>query len=133
MSDIIGFSGRLTAVPSREQRAAMLLQVRCSVTDGAFFNIRVRNLSSQGLGGLCLQKVSLREGQSVAISFRNVSPISARVMWFRGNEVGIKFDQLIDLSRITEARTWDGPDFVLNDNHKIADRCYRPGFGNDLK
>jgi hypothetical protein len=109
MSDTIGFSGRLTAAPSREQRAAMLLQVRCSATDGAFFNLRVRNLSSQGLGGLCLQKVNLHEGQCVAISFRNVSPISAR------------------------ARSWTGPDFVLNDNHKIADRCYRPGFGNELK
>ncbi len=123
-----GFSGRSTAAPSREQRAATLLQVRCSIADGSYFTIRVRNLSSHGLGGLCLQKINVSEGRGVAVAFRNVSPISAQVMWFNGNEIGIHFDQPIDMERIAEARAWTGPGFAVDKNHEVADRCYRPGF-----
>jgi hypothetical protein len=126
MLETFGFSGRGAAAPTREKRAATLLQVRCSVTDGAFFHIRVRNLSSQGLGGLCLQKVDVREGAAVAVTFRNVSPITGRVMWFQGGEIGIRFDNPIDLARITEARSWTGPSFEINPKHETAERCYRP-------
>jgi hypothetical protein len=124
-----GFNGRGTVAPSREQRAATLLQVRCSIVDGAYFTIRVRNLSRYGLGGLCLQKIDICEGQGVAIAFRNVSPISAQVMWFKGDEIGIRFDHPVDLERIAEARAWTGPGFAVDSNHEIAERCYRPGFG----
>jgi hypothetical protein len=127
MSKQYDFSGRQAAVPLREERAAMLLLVRCSVLGGAFFNIRVRNLSAQGLGGICLQSVQLHEKQPVTIGFRNVSPIEASVMWFQGGEVGIRFDRPVDLSRIVEARGWNGPEFEVQAHHQQAERCYRPG------
>jgi hypothetical protein len=132
MSNIYGVSGQNAAAPSREQRAAMLLQVNCSVMDGAFFKIRVRNLSSHGLGGLCLQRVNLREGQSASIGFRNVSPISGQIIWVSGNEVGVRFDAPIDFGRIHDARNWNGPDFEINPAHEVAKRCYRPGVSNDF-
>lgn len=125
----LGFSGLLAAGSSREQRAAMLLQVRCSIVDGAYFTIRVRNLSRYGLGGVCMQKVTVGEGRAVAVAFRNVSPISAQVMWFKGDEIGIRFDEQVDIDLITEARSWTGPGFTVERNHEIAQRCYRPGFG----
>jgi hypothetical protein len=62
----------------------------------------------------------------VEIVFRNVSPISAQVMWYRDGEIGIRFDKPADLEHIAEARTWVGPDFEMRANHAIAKRCYRP-------
>ncbi len=129
MSKSLGFSGPLTAASSREQRAAMLLQVRCTIVDGAYFTIRVRNLSTHGLGGLCMQKIDVGEGRAVAVAFRNVSAISGQVMWFQGGEIGVRFDESIDMERITEARSWTGLGFEVDRNHEIANRCYRPGFG----
>jgi hypothetical protein len=120
MSEIIGVSGQKAAAPSRAQRAATLLQVTCSVLGGAFFKIRVRNLSGQGLVGICLQKVDLYDGQCVTIGFRNVSPISAHVAWVTGNEVGIEFQKPIDLALISDARSWSGPGFSVHQNHEIA-------------
>jgi hypothetical protein len=127
MSNLYRNGSFAAADPLREQRAAMLLMVRCSVLGGAFFNIRVRNLSSQGLGGTCLQSVSLREQQPVIIAFRNVSPIEAQVMWFQGGEVGVRFDAPVDIDRISEARSWTGPEFTVQAHHEKAERCYRPG------
>jgi hypothetical protein len=128
MSDISYGSSDAAATAVREQRPAMLLQVRCSVTHGAFFTIMVRNLSSHGLGGRCLQKVNIRDGEPVTISFRNVSPITARVIWFQGGDVGIQFDAPVDLARIADARNWNGPEFAVDNKHEIAGQCYRPGF-----
>jgi hypothetical protein len=50
-------------------------------------------------------------------------------MWFQGGEIGVRFDEPIDMDRITEARSWTGLGFEVDGNHEIANRCYRPGFG----
>ncbi len=118
MSYIYRPGGYPPAVPLREDRAAILLLVRCSALGGAFFNIRVRNLSVHGLGGLCLQNAGVKENLPVTIAFRNVSPMEAHIMWKRGDEVGIRFDKPVDLATIVEARNWNGPGFEVPAQHR---------------
>jgi hypothetical protein len=118
---------------ARDERAATLLQVRCTIIDGLSFPIRVRNLSSQGLGGLCLHKVELQRDEKVHITFRNITPIGGHVIWHESGEVGIRFDRQINIARIAEARAWNGPEFIIEKHHEIAERCYRPAIRNTAK
>lgn len=105
----------------------MMLGVVCHRQDGTSAAFRVKNLSAEGLGGVCQDACHLRHGEHVHILFRNVSPIAARVAWVRGSEAGFAFERPVDISAIAAARNWNGPAFVPDEMHHVSNTCRRPG------
>lgn len=89
----------------RARRAATLLVVKCHRQDGGHATLRVQNLSATGLKGESPDIGDFALNEAVSIHFRNLAPVAARVIWYEGSEIGLKFDNPVDLEQLSHART----------------------------
>jgi hypothetical protein len=79
----------------RAVRDSLFLQAPVSRENGmALGEIRVRNLSSCGL--MAENKLALRVDENVIVSLRGIGDVPARVVWAKGNRIGIAFAHEID-------------------------------------
>ena len=79
----------------RAVRDSLFLQANVSRENGmAVGEIRVRNLSSCGL--MAESKIALRVDDGVIVSLRGIGDVPARVVWAKGNRIGIAFSHEID-------------------------------------
>jgi PilZ domain len=116
------------AAAPRQSRAAMLLNVTCTKEGQTPVLLRVRNLSSTGLGGVLRDPAIFAMGEVVSLAFKQFGPVPARVVWVSGAKIGFAFDQPVVLQSIASARDWNGPGFDVDQKHVIADKCWRPGW-----
>jgi hypothetical protein len=77
----------------RAQRNSTLLVANCLRDDGSTFTIRVRNISGTGLKGECHDLLDLAADEAIKVSFRNLAPLSAKVVRAEQSEIGIRFDR----------------------------------------
>lgn len=78
----------------REPRASRLLACDMQLQDGSVVRVRVRNISSRGLGGRA--DVPVDAWQAVEIRLPGVGPVAGRVAWVRQGQFGVQFDRSID-------------------------------------
>jgi hypothetical protein len=88
----------------RPPREATLIVASCEKSDGQVAQLRVRNLSETGFGGVCAQFCDFDPDELVRITFRGMSPIAAKIERFDGRDVGISFVKRLDLNRVHAAR-----------------------------
>lgn len=86
----------------RAQRNSTLLVANCLRDDGSIFTIRVRNISGTGLKGECHDTLDLAADEAIKVSFRNLAPLSAKIVRAEQSEVGIRFDRTVDLDRLVK-------------------------------
>jgi len=79
----------------RAVRDSLFLQANVSRENGmAMGEIRVRNLSTCGLMAEC--KLALRSNDDIIVSLRGLGDVPGRVVWAKGNRIGIAFANEID-------------------------------------
>jgi hypothetical protein len=79
---------------SREPRASRLLACDMQLQDGAVIKVRVRNISSGGLGGR--SDVPIDAWQPVEVLLPGIGAVAGKVAWVRQGQFGIQFDRPID-------------------------------------
>ena len=96
-----------TAVPrpaerrSDERVSAMLRVGKLSLASGEQQLIKVKNLSAGGLMAIVNQVPQIDEHVAVELSSEK---IPATVVWTRGETIGLKFDQDVDLGELIAGR-----------------------------
>jgi hypothetical protein len=94
------FSNDVPAPPERRQgeRHLKILRVGTLVLNGRRELCLIRNISA---GGLMAHVYSLVvPGQSVAVELKTNQQIAGRVIWTRGGNAGIQFDEPVDVAEL---------------------------------
>jgi len=94
------FSSHVPMPPERRQdeRFLKILRVGTLIVDGRRELCLIRNISA---GGVLAHVYShLARGKRVAIEFKAHQPVDGRVVWTREANVGIKFDQVMDVTEL---------------------------------
>lgn len=79
----------------RAVRDSLFLQAQISRENGmGMGEVRVRNLSSWGL--MAETKFALRVDDTIVVSLRGVGDVPARIVWAKGNRIGVAFAHEID-------------------------------------
>jgi hypothetical protein len=113
-------------VKPRAPRASMLLRARSINDAGDAFWITVRNLSNEGLGGICKDAPPVIVGELMQLTIRGIRSIDAQVAWIDGERIGIAFQRNFNPARLNINGWWQGPDFKVAEMHQISETCYRP-------
>ena len=112
-----------TPAPKRArktERMALILVAELDTLTGKKFRIRVRNLSETGFGGVADDMHHhLMADQPVKIGFGSYEGIEATVVRVDGKNVGLRFDELVDLERIRTARVSPPSTFVPLGMHQV--------------
>ena len=114
------------AVADRKPRRAMLLKAECETGDGQSAKIRVRNLSTSGMGAAVEDGFDVVKDEPITISFRGHRKVSGRVSWVRAKSFGVTFDRLVDPDEIRQAGVKAQPDFEVDEFHRVSNNCRRP-------
>jgi hypothetical protein len=106
---LYSLSDRAPAQPERRQggeRHLTLFRVGTLIVDGRRELCLIKNISA---GGLMLRAYcSVKAGQAVAIELKTGNPLSGVISWVDDAQVGIEFDEPIDVIAIL-AQNDDGP------------------------
>src|SRR5687768_12225355 len=90
----------------REERVVSLYRVGALTVDGSRELCVVRNVSS---GGLMLNSYSyIDTGTRIAVEFKQGESVEGMVAWSNSNNVGIRFDEPIDVAAILATTVRDG-------------------------
>lgn len=107
------------ATPERPKRKALLSNAHGARDDGAPIEVRVRNLSDTGLGGVATQ--TLARGERIRIEIKGIGEIAGCVAWARGVSFGMVFDQPVDTRKFEVAAP-----FLPIPDHYSVNRRFRP-------
>lgn len=120
-------SGQETNVdPNREPRTSRLLAGQMRLEDGTIVKMRVRNLSSHGMGGKAEEPIAPH--QAVELLLTGIGPVAGRVAWVRGDQFGVRLDQEIDPALATfAAPSPRESDFVVPLRNRPVTDFKRPG------
>ena len=114
----------------REPRTGRLFIAQLALESGAVVKIRIRNISSGGMGGI--SEPPLSQGQRGHVLLAGVGLVTGRVAWTRGPNFGMQFDARIEAehARMTPAAIAPAPssDFVVADRFRPVHDHKRPGF-----
>jgi|JI10StandDraft_1071094.scaffolds.fasta_scaffold1279270_1 hypothetical protein len=109
--------------PKRErktERIALILVAEIDDLAGHKSRMRVRNLSATGFGGVTEDAHHrLSAEQAVKVSFGNYVDIEATIVRVDGKNVGLRFDELVDLELIRTARVSPPSTFEPLGMHKV--------------
>ncbi len=122
----MSFKGGAGLEKPRAPRASMLLRARCLNDVGDAFWITIRNLSNEGLGGICKDMPPVNVGDLVQLTIRGIRSIDAQIAWVDGERIGIAFQRNFNPARLNISNWWQGPDFKVAEMHQISETCYRP-------
>lgn len=94
------FSSEVPAPSERRQQARHLtiLRVGTLILDGTRELCLIRNISAGGL--MAHVYCDLEEGRRVAVELKTNQQLSGRVVWIRGSNAGIAFDEPIDVAEL---------------------------------
>ncbi len=109
-----------------KSRASTIMVAKCIVEKGGHQDIRIRNLSNTGLGGLCVGGFGFARGDKVTIILRETTWITGCVVWADGRRFGIIFDRPFDTGRLDIGSWWKGPKFEVAALHAPVERSWRP-------
>jgi PilZ domain len=112
----------------RQPRVALYIQAHCTNEAGELFVVRVKNLSETGVGGSCSGVPPVSVGEEITLDLRDARRIRGEVVRVDRNIIGIAFSRRLNAERLDIKAWWTGPSFEVADMHKVADRCWRPGF-----
>ncbi len=89
----------------KTERITLILVAEIDDMSGHKTRMRVRNLSATGFGGVAEDvHHRLSAEQAVKVGFGNYTDIEATVVRVDGKNVGLRFDELVDLEQIRTAR-----------------------------
>lgn len=94
------FSNDVPQPPERRsaERHIKILRVGTVVVDGRRELCLIRNISA---GGVMAHVYSqLMPGQRVAVELKTSQPVAGRVVWIRGGNAGIQFDEAMDVAEL---------------------------------
>lgn len=117
-----------TETDQRAKRTALLSKALCVRADGAELDVRIRNLSSSGLGGVA--EFPLVREERVLVDIKGIGEIEGRVAWTRGASFGMIFDKPADLTKFEVSK----PFLPKFEHHSVMTRFRpvtafkRPGF-----
>lgn len=114
------------AVAERKPRRALLLKAECVTGDGQAVQVRVRNLSTSGMGASCDTGFTLIDGEAIHMVFRGHRKVAGQVSWVRGKSFGVTFDRPVDPESIREAAIKAQTEFEVEDMHRVMANCRRP-------
>lgn len=112
----------------RAKRTALLSKALGVRADGAELDVRIRNLSSSGLGGVA--EVPLTRDERLIVDIKGIGEIEGRVTWTRGAGFGMIFDAPVDLAKFEVSK----PFLPKFEHHSVMTRFRpvstykRPGF-----
>lgn len=82
----------------RAKRRALLTTTALRDEAGGRNDVRIRNLSERGLGGVA--EMTLEPGQAVSIVLKGIGSVKGRVVWTSGKSFGMEFTDPIDLDQL---------------------------------
>jgi hypothetical protein len=113
--------------PRRDSRYKADLLVCRLIAAGGDGVCLVRDMSAQGARAQTGQKLAI--GQSVALEFGDLYRVCGTVRWVHDRDVGLEFDQLVDLSPLLEhpgeIRSFDGWKHRRTDTRRAFPRFRR--------
>jgi hypothetical protein len=115
--------GQIEAQNARAQRSAVMMLASISIDGGPFHTVRVRNLSSTGLGGRSDQP--LREGGNVEIRLGGAMLVKGKIVRTNGREFGIAFAAPCDFSSLKRGPP-QGSAFEVSPLHQVSGFAKRP-------
>lgn len=92
----------------RAPRSNILVKAKCSRQDGTEYQVTVRNASSTGMLGSYQEVMDFVVGETVSLGFRNLTPISAQVVWCEHGQVGFSFASSVNLERLLRGNAQSG-------------------------
>lgn len=105
--------------PERPKRKALLSVAAGERGNGDPIDVRVRNLSGTGLGGVASE--SLERGETIRVEIKGVGEVEGCVAWTRGASFGMVFDRPIDAAKFEVAQP-----FLPVPEHYSVNRRFRP-------
>lgn len=104
----------------KTERIALILVAELDTLTGTRIRIRVRNLSQTGFGGVTSDvHHHLMPDQPVKIGFGSYDGIEATVVRVDGKNLGLRFDEVVDLDRIRTSRVSPPSTFVPLGMHQV--------------
>jgi len=110
---------------SREPRASRLLSCEMQLQDGAVIKIRVRNISSGGLGGRADGPIDA--WQSVQVRLPGIGAVAGKVAWVRQDQFGVQFDTAIDPAKALVVQSRPQTSHVVPPVYQAGGDYRRPG------
>lgn len=101
------------------QRIALILVADIKDQFGHRYRMRVRNLSLTGVGGVMQDHFRLAPDQKVVVAFGEYTEIEATIVRVSEMNVGLRFDEVVDLDRIRSSRVSAPPKFEPLTMHKV--------------
>lgn len=114
----------------RKPRRALLLIADCETADGQSARIRVRNLSTSGMGARVDGNFNMLEGEPIKVLFRGHRPVAGVISWVRSKSFGVTFDRLVEPDEIREAAVRAPIEFEVDPMHRVQNNCRRPSLKN---
>jgi hypothetical protein len=115
-----------TAPPERLPRTAMLFLATVIDPKGFHIGARVRNISSQGMGGISNSPLSNEMVLEIFLPGFE-APVVGQIAWADGKSFGLAFHEPIDLTTIAVKKAEPASAFQISDIHRPSDDCWRPG------
>jgi hypothetical protein len=103
-----------------ESRIALALIAIIDDRAGHQVKMRVRNISASGCGGVVELPHKLKPDLAVSVKFGSYPEIDALVVRANRENVGLRFEDVVDVDMIRQARANPAPKFELNDMHKVV-------------
>jgi hypothetical protein len=100
-------SRRAPSPPERRQqpRHITILRVGAVIIGGRRELCLIRNISAGGLMAHVYSRIAV--GQKLEVDFKTNQPLSGRVSWVDGSNVGIAFDTIVDVEELLAAQAAD--------------------------
>lgn len=109
----------------REPRAGRLLACDMKLQDGSVVRVRVRNISSGGLGGRT--DVPIDAWQRVEVRLPGVGAVAGRIAWVRQGQFGVQFDHAIDPGKALVGSSQPQTRHVVPSVYQTGGDFRRPG------
>ena len=100
-------------------RIALILIAEIDDCAGHKVRMRVRNISQTGCGGVADLPHKLKANLPVIVHFAGHPEIDATMVRVDGANVGLRFDETVDLERIRNGRVNPAPKFEPLSMHKV--------------
>jgi hypothetical protein len=110
---------------TREPRTSRLLACEMQLQDGAVIKVRVRNISSGGLGGRADGPID--SWQSVQVRLPGIGAVAGKVAWVRQDQFGVQFDTPIDPAKALVAPSRPQTTHVVPPVYQAGGDYRRPG------
>lgn len=110
---------------SREPRTSRLLACDMQLQDGTVLKVRVRNISSGGLGGR--SDVAIDAWQPVEVRLPGIGSVAGKVAWVRQGQFGVQFDRAIDPAKALVTSSQPQATHVVPPIYQSSSDYRRPG------